>query len=177
MVGIWLKRSWGGEVQNVSVLVAIGVNASGFCEIHGVAEGSGEDGESWRKFLRYLWERGLERIDLVVSDKSHGFLEMLGEFYPDAKWQGCVVHFYRNVLHAVPRVKAKDVALMLKAINAQEDKAAARQKTAEVVKKLQALRLEKAARVWSPAVTRRSATKYFLQRIGGISEPIIHLSG
>ena len=49
--GIWLKCSWGGEVQNVSVLVAIGVSASGFCEILGVAEGSREDTESWRQFL------------------------------------------------------------------------------------------------------------------------------
>jgi transposase-like protein len=33
--------------------------------------------------------------------------------------------FYRNVLHAVPRGKAKDVALMLKAIHAREDKESA----------------------------------------------------
>ena len=145
--GIWLKRSWGGEVQNVSVLVAIGVNAAGYREILGVAEGSREDGESWRRFLRYLKERGLERIGLLVSDKSLGLLEALGECYPTAKWQRCVVHFYRNVLHAVPRGKAKDVALMLKAIHAQEDREAARNKAAEVVAKLKALRLEKAARV------------------------------
>ena len=145
--GIWLKRSWGGEVQNVSVLVAIGVNTSGFREILGVAEGSREDSESWRQFLRYLRERGLERVDLMISDKSLGFLDALGEFYPDAKWQRCVVHFYRNVLHATPRGKAKEVALMLKAIHAQEDKEAARQKAIEVVKKLQALRLDKAARI------------------------------
>lgn len=145
--GIWLKRSWAGEVQNVSVLVAIGVSAGGFREILGVAEGAREDGESWRQFLRYLRERGLERIRLVVSDKSLGFLEALGEFYPAAAWQRCVVHFYRNVLHAVPRGKAKDVALMLKAIHAQEDKEAARQKVAEVVNKLKALRLNKAASI------------------------------
>jgi hypothetical protein len=145
--GIWLKRSWAGEVQNVSVLVAIGVSASGFREILGVAEGSREDSESWRQFLRYLRERGLEEIDLVISDKSLGLLEALGSFYPETKWQRCVVHFYRNVLYAVPRGKAKEVALMLKAIHAQEDKEAAAQKTAEVVKKLQALRLEKAARI------------------------------
>ena len=145
--GIWLKRSWAGEVQNVSVLVAIGVSAGGFREILGVAEGAREDGESWRKFLRYLRERGLERIRLVVSDKSLGLLEALGEFYPTAAWQRCVVHFYRNVLHAVPRGKAKDVALMLKAIHAQEDREAARQKTQEVVQKLKTLRLEKAARI------------------------------
>lgn len=145
--GIWLKRSWAGEVQSVSVLVAIGVNAEGYREVLGVAEGSREDSESWRNFLRYLRERGLERIQLVVSDKNLGLVETLGEFYPQAQWQRCVVHFYRNVLHAVPRGKAKDVALMLKAIHAQEDKDAARQKTVEVVKKLQALRLEKAARI------------------------------
>ncbi len=54
----------------------------------------------------------------MVSDKSLGLLEALGEYYPAAKWQRCVVHFYRNVLHAVPRGKAKEVALMLKAIHA-----------------------------------------------------------
>ena len=145
--GIWLKRSWGGEVQNVAVLVAIGVSTSGFREILGVAEGSREDAESWRQFLRYLRERGLEQIDLVVSDKSLGFLEALGEFYPEAKWQRCVVHFYRNVLHAVPRGKAKEVALMLKAVHAQEDKEAARRKSAEVISKLRAQRLDKAARI------------------------------
>lgn len=145
--GIWLKRSWAGEVQNVSVLVAIGVSASGFREILGVAEGSREDSESWRQFLRYLRERGLERIRLVVSDKSLGLLDALGEFYPAAAWQRCVVHFYRNVLHAVPRGKAKDVALMLKAIHAQEDREAARQKAQEVARKLKTLRLEKAARI------------------------------
>ncbi len=49
--GIWLKRSWGGEVQTVSVLVAIGVTAEGYREVLGVAEGSREDSESWRNFL------------------------------------------------------------------------------------------------------------------------------
>ena len=72
--GRWLKRSWGGEVQNVSVLVAINLGTSGFREILGVTEGSGETAEIWRQFLRYLPGRGLEQIDLVVSDKSLGFL-------------------------------------------------------------------------------------------------------
>jgi len=41
--GIWLKRSWGGEVRNISVLIAIGVNSEGFREILGVAEGAKEE--------------------------------------------------------------------------------------------------------------------------------------
>ena len=52
--GVYLKRSWGGEVQNVSVLVAVGVDSDGYREILGVAEGSREDKESWQNFLRYL---------------------------------------------------------------------------------------------------------------------------
>lgn len=56
--GIWLKRSWGGEVRNVSVLVAIGVNQDGHREVLGVAEGTKEDKASWQNFLRHLASRG-----------------------------------------------------------------------------------------------------------------------
>ena len=48
--GIWLKRAWGGEVKNISILVAVGVNEQGFREILGVAEGLREDHESWLGF-------------------------------------------------------------------------------------------------------------------------------
>ena len=44
--GVWHKRSWGGHVENVSVLVAIGVNKEGRREVIGVAEGMKEDGDS-----------------------------------------------------------------------------------------------------------------------------------
>lgn len=37
--GIILKRSWGGEVKNISVLVALGIGADGYRQILGVAEG------------------------------------------------------------------------------------------------------------------------------------------
>ncbi len=70
--GIWLKRSWAGEVQHVFVLVAVGVSREGYREVLGVAEVSCEDSKSWRQFLSYLGERELERIRLVVSDKSLG---------------------------------------------------------------------------------------------------------
>jgi hypothetical protein len=39
MDGVWHKRSWGGAVENVSVLVAIGVGSDGRREVIGVAEG------------------------------------------------------------------------------------------------------------------------------------------
>ena len=83
--GIALKRSWGGEVKNVSVLVAVGVNQEGYREILGVAEGAKEDKASWSAFLRYLKERGLKGVKLFISDKCLGLIESLGEFYPNKR--------------------------------------------------------------------------------------------
>jgi len=145
--GIWLKRSWGGEVRNVSVLVAIGVNQDGFRDILGVAEGTKEDAESWRNFLRYLKERGLQGVRLMVSDKCLGLVEALGEFFPEAAWQRCVTHFYRNLMSAVPSDKVKEAMAAAKAIHAQEDQQAAREKAEAVARKLEGMRLGKAARL------------------------------
>jgi len=145
--GIWLKRSWGGEVKNIAILVAIGVDQEGFRQVLGVMEGMKEDKESWTAFLRYLKERGLRGVRLFISDKCLGLVESLPDFYPEAQWQRCVVHFYRNVFTAVPRGKAKEVAAMLKAIHAQEDQASAQAKAAAVVEQLQGMRLGQAAEV------------------------------
>lgn len=143
--GVWLKRSWGGEFRNVSVLVAIGVDDDGFRHVLGVSEGTKEDGASWTAFLRELKQRGLEGVQLFVSDKCLGLIENLAEFYPEARWQRCVVHFYRNVWTKVPRGKVKEVAAMLKAIHAQEDRDAAREKARLVIEKLRAMKLRDAA--------------------------------
>ena len=145
--GIWLKRSWGGEVKNVAVLVAIGVRSDGYREILGVVEGLKEDTESWRNFLRHLKQRGLQGVRLIVSDKCLGLVEAAGEFYPEATWQRCMVHWYRNVMSVVPRSKVKKVMAMLKAIHAQEDRQAARDKASLVAEKLDTMRLSQAATI------------------------------
>jgi transposase-like protein len=144
--GIVLKRSWGGEVSNVSVLVAIGVNAKGYRKILGVVEGIKEDKAGWSNFLRHLKERGLKGVRLFITDACMGLVESLGEFYPEAKWQRCMVHFYRNVFSVTPARRRKEVAAMLKAIHASEDKEAAQKKSEQVCEKLEGLRLREAAK-------------------------------
>ena len=97
--------------------------------------------------MRYVKkQRGLTGVELIISDKSLGLVEVIGEFYPQAQWQRCVVHFYRNVFTVTPKGKGKEVAVMLKAIQAQEDRNAARQKAEAVAdNKLEKMRLGKAA--------------------------------
>ena len=150
--GIVLKRSWAGEVRNVSLLVAISVNAEGYREILGIVEGAKEDKAGWSGFLAHLKGRGLAGVRLIVSDACMGLVESVAEFYPEARWQRCMVHFYRNVFSHVPAGKLRAVALMLKAIHAQESLEAARRKATEVVARLCELRLAKAAELVETAV-------------------------
>ena len=145
--GIVLKQSWAGEIRNVSVLVAVGVSTNGHREILGVAEGTKEDKAGWSGFLRYLKERGLKGIQLIISDACLGLVESVGDYYPEAKWQRCTVHFYRNIFSFVPKAKMKDVTIMLKAIHASEDLQAAREKATAVIAKLKAMKLYQAAEV------------------------------
>ncbi len=150
--GVVLKRSWAGEMRNVSVLIALGVNDDGFREILGICEGAKEDKAGWRGFLAQLKARGLKGVELVTSDACLGLVESVGEFYPGARWQRCVVHFYRNVFRCVPAPKVREVARMLTAIHASEGLATARRKAGEVVDKLRTQKLRKAAELVNEAV-------------------------
>jgi putative transposase len=150
--GVVLKRSWAGEVRNVSVLVAIGVGADGYRRILGVAEGHKEDKSGWSGFLKHLKERGLSGVKLIISDACIGLKESAGDYYPGAEWQRCMVHFYRNVFSHVPNAKVKEVARMLKAIHAQESLAAARLKAADIIVQLKQMRLGKAAALVEEAI-------------------------
>jgi len=116
-------------------------------EILGVAEGTKEDKAGWSGFLRYLKERGLKGIQLIISDACLGLVESLGEFYPEAKWQRCTVHLYRNIFSFDPRAKMKDVTIMLKDIHASEDLQAAREKATAVIVKFKAMKLYQAAEI------------------------------
>jgi putative transposase len=143
--GIVMKRSWAGEVRNVSLLVAIGVTGDGYREILGICEGAKEDKSGWSAFLRHLVERGLKGVELITSDACRGLVESVSEYLPQAQWQRCVVHFYRNVFSHVPATKVRDVSHRLKAIHAQENRAAAGAKTKAVVEELRGLRMARAA--------------------------------
>ena len=139
--GIVMKRTWAGEVRNVSLLVAIGVNGEGFREILGICEGAKEDKSGWSAFLRHLVDRGLKGVELITSDACRGLVESAAEYLPDARWQRCVVHFYRNVFSHVPASKVREVSHMLKAIHAQETRVTAEAKASAVVDELRRQRM------------------------------------
>src|SRR3984885_7275943 len=143
--GIVMKRSWAGEVRNVSLLVASAVNSEGFREILGICEGAKEDKSGWSAFLRQLVDRGLKGVQLIISDACRGLTESAAEHLPEARWQRCMVHFYRNVFSHVPATKVREVSHMLKAIHAQESREAADRKAQTIVEDLRVAKMHTAA--------------------------------
>ena len=143
--GIVMKRTGAGEVRNVSLLVATAVNAEGYREILGICEGAKEDKSGWSAFLRHLVDRGLSGVRLIISDACRGLVESIAEYLPEARWQRCMVHFYRNVFSHVPSTKVREVSHRLKAIHAQESRAAAEEKAEAVIADLRRQKLTRAA--------------------------------
>ena len=144
--GIYLKRSWGGAYENVAVMVAIGVGEDGHREIIGCAEGFTESSDCWRDFLSWLRSRGLRGVRMFTGDKAAGMVGSIAEVFPEAAYQRCTVHFYRNVLARVPKQRRKLVGEMLKAIHSQESREACEAKAADVADKLDRMRLSSAAK-------------------------------
>ncbi len=70
--GIYLKRNWGGEYENVAALAAIAVNEDGYREVLGATEGMKEDKASWVSFFHWLRERGAERRKVYCGRQVHG---------------------------------------------------------------------------------------------------------
>ena len=143
--GVWHKRSWGGSVENVSILIAIGVSKDGHREVIGVAEGMKEDSASWEQFVRSMIERGLKGVRLVVGDRCAGLVSTVGSMLPKAKYQRCMVHFMRNVLSKTPPTHREWASAALKAIFAMESRESALSKAEQVATEMESRKLRGAA--------------------------------
>ena len=143
--GVWRKRSWGGHVENVSVLVAIGVSTEGRREAIAVDEGMREDAASRERFFRSVIERGLRGVGLVVGDRCAGLVSTVNSMLPNARYQRCMVHFMRNVLSKTPPSHGEWASAALKAIFAQENRESAMAKAGTVAGEMEERKLKAAA--------------------------------
>ncbi|EKS08062.1 transposase, mutator-like family protein [Leptospira santarosai str. JET] len=98
-------------------------------------------------------ERGLSGVRLIVSDKNLGLVKSIPEFFPEAKWQRCIVHFYRNVFTKISRTSFREVSSMLKAIQAQENKEEALKKAEAASIKLKDMKFHKASEIVSEGIS------------------------
>ena len=73
----------------------------------------------WTEFLRGLRDRGLDGVQLVISDSHRGLTNAISAVLHGASWQRCRVHFMRNALAKVSKGHAEMVAATIRTIFAQ----------------------------------------------------------
>jgi putative transposase len=88
-----------GNVANRPIYVALAVTVNGTRDILGLwagAHGDGEGAKYWLRVLSELKNRGVADVCLLVCDGLTGLPQAIGEVWPQAITQTCVVHLLRN---------------------------------------------------------------------------------
>lgn len=132
----YVKGRVNGRVVSRAVVVATGVTANGDREVLGVEVGDSESGAFWTSFFKGLRARGLNGVQLVISDHHLGLKAAIAAVFVGAAWQRCRVHFMRNVLARVPKSSVEMVAAAIRTIFAQPDADHVRSQLAEVTSML-----------------------------------------
>jgi transposase-like protein len=118
-----------GQVANRPIYAAIGVTLAGEKDILGLWAGSGGEGAKfWLSVLTDLKNRGINDVFFVVCDGLKGLPEVVGNIWPQAIVQTCIVHLIRNTFRLASRrdwdVLKRDLRPIYTAVNADAARAA-----------------------------------------------------
>ena len=118
-----------GQVANRPVYAAIGVTLAGEKDILGLWAGAGGEGAKfWMSVLTDLRNRGIKDVFFVICDGLKGLPEVVGNAWPQAIVQTCIVHLIRNTFHLASKrdwdALRRDVKPIYTAVNAEAARAA-----------------------------------------------------
>ena len=99
----YLKIFNGSRFVSQAVMIAIGVNEDGYREILDIDIAYEESYASYKGFFDTLKERGVKKVDLVISDGHKGIKRAAQESFSGSSWQLCSVHVKRNIIKIVPK--------------------------------------------------------------------------
>ena len=126
-----------GGVRQKALVVAYGVHETGRREVLGVDVGAAETGAFWREFLRSLVARGLDGVQLVVSDAHEGLKQAIAQVL-GVPWQRCTVHFLRDMLGHVPKSQQQMVGAAIRQVFQAASRSDASQILRDVSSRLEA---------------------------------------
>jgi transposase-like protein len=127
-----------GQVRNLAVLSAVGVNPAGKREILGVSVSLSEHEVHWRAFLESLKARGLGGLQLITSDAHEGLKAARLAVFGGIPWQRCQFHLQQNAQAYVPhKYMLAEVAEDIRIIFNAPDRPTAEAYLARTVQKYQ----------------------------------------
>jgi transposase-like protein len=125
-----------GQVANRPFYAAIGVSLAGERDILGLWAGTGGEGAKfWMAVLTDLRNRGVKDTFLVVCDGLKGLPEVVGNVWPQAIVQTCIIHLIRNTFRLTSRRYWDEIKRDLKPIYTAVNETAARAAFDELAEK------------------------------------------
>ena len=105
--GIYVRyrRSAESQARKGVLLVAVGVRDGGGFEVLDWMAAEAETSQAYEELFTRLWRRGLEQVELVISDGAEGAASAAGVVYPAAAHQLCLAHWFRNLEGLTPRLQ------------------------------------------------------------------------
>jgi putative transposase len=134
----YFKVRYGAQYKTRALLIVTGIRDDGCREILGARIAESEDSGFWIGLFRDLKDRGLNGVQMVISDAHKGIQKAVQSSFLGASWQICHVHFERAVLDSIPKKDKQEIADKLR--DASDDEM-----------KMQSLAVELSDRGYSPA--------------------------
>jgi transposase-like protein len=119
--GTYFSVIYEGEGQKMPILALIGIDVEGKREMLGFSTGDRENQLAWEALLADLKDRGLEQVDLWISDGGKAMINAIESKFLNAKRQRCVKHKMQNVLGYIPTEQQDRVYPELRAIFYQDN--------------------------------------------------------
>jgi len=110
----YFKVRDGVRYVSKALFIVAGLRTDGYREIFTFSVADAEHELTWEGIFSDLKERGLNKVDLIISDGHNGIQIAAETMFPGSSWQMCHVHFIRAVLRKVPRKYNKEIAETLK---------------------------------------------------------------
>lgn len=133
--GTYFTVIYQDEGHKMPILAIVGINQRGERAVLGFTVGERENQGAWEDLLDSLKRRGVQTVDLWVTDGNQAMLNALALKFPTSKRQRCVKHKIENVLGYVPTSQQEAVEPELKAIFYQDNREKADQVVAAFIEK------------------------------------------
>jgi len=133
--GTYFSVIYQDEGHKMPILAIVGINLRGEREVLGFTVGERENQPAWEDLLDVLKRRGVQQVDLWVTDGNQAMLNALQLKFPTSRRQRCIKHKMENVLGYVPTSQQKTIQPELKAIFYQDNQEKADQEAAAFIAK------------------------------------------
>jgi transposase-like protein len=114
--GTYFTVVYNGEGCKMPIIAVLGIDEQGQREVLGFSVGERENRQAWEQLLENLKTRGVQSVDLWITDGNRAMLNAIQAKFPASKRQRCIKHKIDNILSYVPEKQREPIRAELKAI-------------------------------------------------------------